>query len=63
MKIQVLEPMVGDAFSWVPGDVVEVDQAEGLRLVASGRALSIEAIDPVGPESGESKAKAKREKR
>lgn len=63
MKIQILEPMVGDTFSWVPGDVVEVDQAEGLRLVSSGRAISVDAADTATPESGESKAKAKRERR
>lgn len=63
MKIQIIEPMVGDSFSWIPGDIVEVDQADGLRLVQAGRALSLSADEAPTGETPESKAKAKREKR
>lgn len=63
MKIQVIEPMVGDSFSWIPGDIVEVDEADGLRLVQAGRALAISAAEAPTAENPEAKSKAKREKR
>ena len=33
MRVQILESMVGDSFSYIPGDIAEVDSAEGARLV------------------------------
>ena len=61
MKVQILESMVGDSFSWIPGDIAEVDEAEGARLVQAGRAISLETRKVENPEA--STKVAKREKR
>lgn len=61
MKVQILESMVGDSFSWVPGDIAEVDDAEGARLVEAGRAIPLESRKVESPEA--SAKPAKREKR
>lgn len=36
MKIKMLVSMAGSLFSWNVGDVVEVDDGEGQRLIAAG---------------------------
>jgi hypothetical protein len=61
MRVQILESMVGDSFSYIPGDIAEVDNAEGARLVEAGRAISLETKQVENPEA--SARPAKREKR
>jgi hypothetical protein len=61
MKVQILESMAGDSFSWIPGDIAEVDDAEGARLVEAGRAIPLETKKVENPEA--STKAAKREKR
>ena len=61
MKVQILESMAGDSFSYIPGDIAEVDEAEGARLVQAGRAISLETRKVENPEA--STKVAKREKR
>lgn len=45
MKLKVIHCMAGSGFVHHPGDVVEFDDAEGVRLVEAGIA------EPLGPET------------
>lgn len=46
MQVQLRESRVCEGFSQRPGDVVEVGEAEGLRMIESGQAV------PFGPGNG-----------
>lgn len=41
MKIKTLVSMAGVNFSWSPGDVVEVDDAEASRLITAELAVPV----------------------
>lgn len=64
MRIKYTVSMAGLGNSFSPGDVAEVDDAEGGRLIAAGFAAAVEepaaAADPGdGKPSPKAKAKAK----
>lgn len=52
MKIKILQAVAGDNFSWYPGQVVELEDAEAIKWADSYRAIPF--VEP---------AQAKAEKR
>jgi hypothetical protein len=66
MKIKLLTSLSGPAGAFVPGDVIEVDEAEGTRFLDRGLAESVADIpaQPAAPVEGEAVAtEPKRRKR
>jgi hypothetical protein len=61
MKIQLLVAMASDTLAWRPGDLIEVDAAEGKRLVDAEYAIAVSAEAEI--ESGEAKTKRSKERR
>ena len=45
MKVRLLVGRAGERFSQRPGEVVNVDDADGLRMIALGRAAPVDGVD------------------
>lgn len=61
MKIQLLVALASDTLAWRPGDLIEVDAAEGKRLIEAEYAIAVSAEAEI--ESGEAKTKRNKERR
>lgn len=60
MKVRILVPISGDAFSWAAGDVVDVDDALATALCAEpGDAPRAETLESSAPAAGRSVRVAK----
>lgn len=62
MQIKVLTNCVGDVFTWNTGDIVNVSESDGQRMIDSQIGELVVDARPV-PEAPESKRKAKQETR
>lgn len=60
MKVKLLVSRAGSGFSQSPGDEVDVDDAEGSRMIAAGQAEQVgqqRAVKKTKPETATKKAK------
>lgn len=62
MKVQLLMSMAGDTFLLVAGDILEISDLEGLRLIECGVAIAIAESAPE-LENPEAKASSRRSRR
>lgn len=61
MKVQLLVAMASDTLAWRPGDLIEVDAAEGKRLIEAEYAIAVSAESEI--ETGEVKRSRAKERR
>ena len=62
MKVQLLMSMAGDTYLLVAGDILEISDLEGLRLIECGVAIGIAESAPE-LENPEAKASSRRSRR
>lgn len=63
MKVKLLIARAGMGFAQNKDDVIEVDEAEGLRMIKSGQAVLVESVEKASKKPAPEKATKKKGKK
>lgn len=63
MRVKLLIARAGLGFSQNKDDVIEVDEAEGLRMIKSGQAVLVESVEKASKKPASEKATKKKGKK